>query len=105
MTVLPDLAALAREAASEDLPALLGRLAEAEGILRQRLMATVPPDTSTAPAPDENLGAEEAARRLGVSVDWLYRLKVPFKVRIGRRVLFSAKGLERWNKQRTGIDI
>jgi predicted DNA-binding transcriptional regulator AlpA len=49
---------------------------------------------------DQNLSAEDAARRLGVSADWLYKTKLPFKVKIGRRVLFSATGLEKWNRQR-----
>jgi len=46
----------------------------------------------------------EAATQLGVSVSWLYRRssKLPFVVRIGRRLLFSARGLDRWNRQRTG---
>ena len=54
--------------------------------------------------PDENLSAQEAARRLGLSRDWLYRNagELPFTVRIGRRLLFSARGLERWNRQRQG---
>lgn len=45
---------------------------------------------------DENLKIDEAARRLGVSVDYLYRHSMPFRVRIGRRLLFSSRGLERW---------
>src|SRR5258706_505556 len=50
---------------------------------------------------DENLNAAEAARRLGISRDWLYknRGRLPFAVRLGRRVVFSARGLERWNRQ------
>lgn len=55
-----------------------------------------------APAPDVNLSADEAGRRLGLSADWLYKnaKDLPFTVRIGRRVLFSSRGLERWNRQR-----
>jgi excisionase family DNA binding protein len=45
---------------------------------------------------DENLTVDEAAQRLGISKDYLYRHDLPFKVRIGRRVLFSAQGLSRW---------
>jgi excisionase family DNA binding protein len=54
--------------------------------------------------PDENISTEEAARRLGLSRDWLYKhaAALPFAIRIGRRVLFSARGLERWNRQRMG---
>lgn len=55
---------------------------------------------------DKNLSAEEAARWLGVSKDYLYRSAQkktgPQAVRIGRRVLFPARDLERWNRQRTG---
>ena len=61
-------------------------------------------DRKAQPNRDENLSAEEASRRLGMSKDWLYRnaSSLPFTVRIGRRVLFSARGLERWNHQRQG---
>lgn len=52
--------------------------------------------------PDQNVSVEEAARRLGVSADWVYRNRLPFKVRIGRRVLCSVHGLERWSRQRAG---
>jgi hypothetical protein len=47
---------------------------------------------------DTNLSAAEAARRLGLSKDYSYRNRVPFKVTIRRRVLFSAKGLAGWNR-------
>ena len=58
-----------------------------------------------APSPDENVSATEAARRLGVSRVYLYRHahELPFAVRIGRRVVFSAKGLERWSRQQRGV--
>ena len=60
-------------------------------------------DQPAAP-PDKNISVEEAAGRLGVSKDWLYKnaSKLPFAVRIGRRLLFSNRGLERWNHQRQG---
>ena len=53
-------------------------------------------------APDVNLSAPDAAHRLGVSVDWLYKhhRKLPFARKIGRRVLFSARGLENWNRRK-----
>jgi hypothetical protein len=90
-----------REASPEARPGLVVQLA-ARVVAVAAGMGT--PATLIALGPDENLGADEAARRLGVSVDWLYKSKLPFKVKIGRRVLFSARGLERWNRQRTGID-
>jgi predicted DNA-binding transcriptional regulator AlpA len=89
------------DTAPEDLPALVGKLAEAQAVAMARL--TAPPPASTADAPEANLDAEEAARRLGMSTDWLYRQKsLPFRVHIGRRVLYSASGLERWNRARAG---
>jgi predicted DNA-binding transcriptional regulator AlpA len=53
---------------------------------------------------DENLDVNEAARRLGVSKSWLYHKadSLPFTLRIGRSLRFSAKGLERWNRNRMG---
>ncbi|MCP3995678.1 MAG: helix-turn-helix domain-containing protein [bacterium] len=52
--------------------------------------------------PDENLSAAEAAKRLGVSRSWLYSNAhgLPFTRHIGRRVLFSAQGLDRWSRDR-----
>ena len=48
-----------------------------------------------------NLDVAEAAKRLGMSRDWLYRnaSKLPFAVRIGRRVVFDSLALERWNQR------
>ena len=82
---------------AEDLPALMGELERLK--MKAWVRATKPPERASVD-PDENLSAEEAARRLGLSVDWIYRNAnhLPFTVRIGRRVLFSAHGLERWNR-------
>ncbi len=54
--------------------------------------------------PDGNLGVGEASRRLGMTPGWLYRnaRNLPFTRRIGRRLLFSARGLDRWNLARSG---
>ncbi len=49
-----------------------------------------------APGADELLTADEAAARLGVSVDWLYRRtgSLPFARKLSRRVVrYSATGL------------
>ena len=52
---------------------------------------------------DQLLTAEEAAIRLGLSTTWLYRhaRTLPFTVRIGRTIRFSASGIERYVRQRT----
>jgi len=53
--------------------------------------------------PDQLLTAEQAAKRLSTSEDFLYRAKdLPFRVRLGRRVRFSARGIERYIRLRQG---
>ncbi len=86
---LPQLAAALSALTTEATLAAAGRASQRDG---------------ASPLPDENLSTQEAARRLGVSGHWLYRnaKRLPFAVRIGRRLLFSARGLERWNQQRQG---
>ena len=56
------------------------------------------------PAEDRLLTVEEAARMLGLSKDHLYRAsgKYPFTVRLGSRLRFSARGIERYIRQRQG---
>src|SRR5437867_10170188 len=97
-TLFAELNRLIGGAAAQDVPALVGRLVEAEERARLRLRSAL---ASTAPEPttdvlDRNLSAKEAARRLGVSLPYLYKhgAEYPFTVRIGKRVLFSARGLE-----------
>jgi len=50
---------------------------------------------------DRNLDVEETAGRLGVSAEWVYRnqAKLP-SVRLGRRLLFSERGLDRFLERR-----
>ena len=47
---------------------------------------------------DELLIISEAAQRLGVRKDWLYKRasKLPFTVRLGRKLRFSANGIEKY---------
>ena len=56
------------------------------------------------PEADQLLDTGEAARRLAVSRDWLYRnaSKLPFTVRLGRGLRFSAAGLARYIRNRAG---
>ena len=98
-----ELAGAVRSAGVGDLPGLIGVLAEMEALAQLALKtAREREDRVAADAPEKNLSASEAARRLGMSRDWLYRNagRLPFSVRIGRRVLFDARGLERWNRSR-----
>jgi predicted DNA-binding transcriptional regulator AlpA len=53
---------------------------------------------------DRLLGVEEAAVKLGVTPDWLYRhhKDLPFTVRHGRPVRFSELGIEQYIRKRRG---
>lgn len=52
----------------------------------------------------ERLDIEAAALRLATSVDWLYRHSkdLPFVVRNGRQLRFSAHGIDRYIRERSG---
>lgn len=102
---IADLPRLAREVDQAELPRLRAALAEADSIALLRLV-TPPMNTGELAESDaaRSLSASEAARRLGVSPDYLYKQakarRLPFAVRIGRRVVFDARGLDRWRRQR-----
>lgn len=53
---------------------------------------------------DRLLTVEEAAQKLGLSKDYLYRhaKTLPFTVRLGSRLRFSERGVERWVRSRQG---
>jgi hypothetical protein len=96
----------AAEIPPAQVPALLAQLAAVQLALAARLSAAAGNGhAGTAPSgPDRNVGVQEAAGLLGVSPAYLYRkaAALPFTVRIGRRLLFSVEGLERWNRRRQG---
>ncbi len=93
-----------RVAPPEERPGLVVALAARLAQLGAGLAAPTSSGNGRPAEADENLSTKQAARRLGMSADYLYRHadKLPFTVKIGRRVLFSARGLEKWNRQRTG---
>jgi excisionase family DNA binding protein len=104
---LDDLAANPERA--RDLPPnvaadLLVKLAGVQSLLLARALA--PSRNGHEPPPEDKLfTVAEAAERLGVSEDWLYRRarKLPFAVRVSpRHVRFSARGIERYIRQREG---
>jgi excisionase family DNA binding protein len=68
-------------------------------IVRQEINAALANGAQQAAENDRSLTVEEAADRLGVSVNWLYRhaKKLPFSERISRKNLrFSEAGLRKW---------
>ena len=54
--------------------------------------------------PDRLLTAKEVAKRLGFSVDWVYKnhRDLPFRVRLGTVPRFSEKGLEKYIREHQG---
>jgi len=85
---------------------LLARLAPLQTVLLAQ--AIRPPAGANGQGEPEGQGdlltVEEAARKLRVSTDWLYRRagKLPFTVRLGRQLRFSEWGLDRYIRQRQG---
>jgi predicted DNA-binding transcriptional regulator AlpA len=84
------------------LPALLAQLSAMQASVAARLLSTS--QEAITEREDALLDAKQAAERLGVSADWLYRRtsRLPFVVRVGRNVRFSARGIEKFIRSRTG---
>jgi excisionase family DNA binding protein len=88
---------------NSDIPAFLTLLSAVQASMAARLMATTH-DGANNEADDALLTVQQAAERLGVSEDWLYRRTrtLPFVVRVGRHVRFSSRGIERFIRNRIG---
>jgi predicted DNA-binding transcriptional regulator AlpA len=98
-----DLAGLVECTPATELPELIGDLEAARAAAWARLTAPASEPRPDAPRQEpRNLDVAEAARRLGMSRDWLYRhaAELPFALRIGRRVVFDSLALECWNRKR-----
>ena len=100
--VLAELNMLATTASCAQLTALVGILGTAVQGYAIRTASMGPDPANQLREPDQNLSVKEAARRLGVSSAYLYKnaRQLPFAIRIGRRLLFSAQGLDRWIRNR-----
>jgi len=63
------------------------------------------PASSAVEEPDALLTIEQASERLSKSRDWLYRhaRDLPFTVRVGRQLRFSARGIARFIRERSGL--
>ena len=85
---------------------IIGDLERLKASVWMRLMGAQAKGDGHAPAREDLLlTVKEAAQKLGVLPDWLYRRakKLPFTVRLGKRHLrFSARGIERYIRQRQG---
>ncbi len=84
---------IARDLNAEQLPELLGELEQVRVTAMARLAAPV----IMQPSVDRLLGVGEAAKRMGVSEDYLYRhhQEFSFTTRMGRKLLFSSAGIEK----------
>jgi hypothetical protein len=78
----------ARTLPAEALPRLLGDLAEIMATAQARLSAPAPMQQA-----DELLTCEQAAERLHCSRVYLYKTALPFKRKLGRKLLFSQNGI------------
>jgi excisionase family DNA binding protein len=80
----------AKELPAPELPRLLGELEEVRCTALARLSAP-----ALVQSPDELLTVEQAAERLGMSKDYLYRnhSRLPFVRRMGRTLRFSSSGI------------
>src|SRR5215470_16577978 len=83
--------ATAEKISQMDATALLARLAVVQSVLTTRLLTIVVDgqEQATGLEPDRLLTVEQAAERLRVSSDWLYRHadQLPFTIRVGTRHL------------------
>jgi predicted DNA-binding transcriptional regulator AlpA len=91
---LKPILAQARTAAPEELPRLLGDLEEVRATALARLTAPQPAQSQD----DELIDVTEAARRLGISKDYLYRhyKDFPSARHIGSKLLFSLRGIDKY---------
>ena len=87
--------------ALNDVPDIIGALEAAKARLQLRLFGGREP-VSASPVGSRCLDVKEAARLLGMSVDWLYRhgKELPFSRKIGRSVRFDEAALREWQKRR-----
>lgn len=84
------------------IPALLSQLSALQGAMAARLISADRDEPMS--VEDTLLTVDQAAERLGVSTDWLFRRSrtLPFVVRLGRHLWFSNRGIDRYLRSRTG---
>jgi len=84
------------------IPALLSQLSALQGAMAARLISADRDEPVS--SEDTLLTVDQAAERLGVSTDWLFRRSrtLPLVVRLGRHLRFSNRGIDRYLRNRTG---
>ena len=93
----------ATELPAGELPRLIGELEEIRVTAMARLIGPAPAQPQQH---DELLDTAQAAHRLGISKDFLYRNHRDFSFtrRVGRRLLFSSAGIEKYIRQQSRLD-
>ena len=88
---------------TEQIPALLLEISSLQSALAASLLNGAE-TTGTQGNGDKLLEVKEAAAKLAVTEDWLYRKgnRLPFVVHLGRNIRFSEAGIEKYIRQRTG---
>ena len=96
-----DRPALEAALGAADPPELLALAGELQGRAWARLSSA---PSKVASGPETNISVAEAARRLGMSRDFIYKnaTSLPFVARIGARVVCSASHVERYRTARLG---
>lgn len=108
LPTLDELAANPERTSALSIPAIEGLLCRCltvqTALLGALLSASARAGSEVVSEPDRLIDVATAAERLGVSRDWLYRhsRQLPFAVRQGRLLRFSAHGLARYIKNRQG---
>lgn len=96
---------LASEVPSDQAAGYICHLAAVQTMLAARMAPTAP---SSEDEPDQLLTADEAAQRLNVSKDWLYRhaATLPFTVRpTPKRLRFSGQGIAAYIEAHRGQPV
>lgn len=95
-----------RDLSRDVIAGILAQLAALQMTLAAQLIASNSGDIGpiVGQQSDRLLNVQEAARKLDMSEDYLYRHadKLPFAVRTGRRRHFSERGIERYIRQKVG---
>jgi hypothetical protein len=95
---------------TSSIPYLRGELAKFDTMLLARILDERNRRDEKSNEFDQLLNVQQAAAKLGVSVDYIYKRApvFPFTVREGRRVLFSQQGVERYlleKMNKKGLDV
>jgi predicted DNA-binding transcriptional regulator AlpA len=85
---------------ADDVPSILARVAAINSAVA--IVLATGAHSNDATTEDRRLGVNEAAVRLGVTAQWLYRhaRTLPFVQRLGRKIGFSARGIGRYLQRR-----